>query len=178
MNREEKAQVIEELVEKFNNHSHFYITDASGLTVSEVNEFRKLCFDKGIEFKVFKNTLIKKALNRMESDYQAFEDGGVLKGFSGILFIGENGSIPAKVIKEFRRKKKGEKPILKGASIDTELYIGNDKLESLSALKSKEELIGDIINLLQSPAKNVIAALQSAPSTLAGIVKTLADKEE
>jgi large subunit ribosomal protein L10 len=178
MNREEKAQVIEELVEKFNNHSHFYITDASGLSVSEVNEFRKLCFDKGIEYKVFKNTLIKKALARMESDYQAFDSEGVLKGFSGILFIEENGSSPAKVIKEFRRKKKGEKPRLKGASIHTELYIGDDKLESLSALKSKEELIGDIINLLQSPAKNVIAALQSAPSTLAGIVKTLADKEE
>lgn len=178
MNREEKAQVIEELVEKLNNHSHFYITDASGLTVSEVNEFRKLCFDKGIEFKVFKNTLIKIALDRMEPDYQAFEDQGVLKGFSGILFISENGSIPAKVIKEFRRRKKGEKPILKGASVDTELFIGNDKLEILSTLKSKEELIGDIINLLQSPAKNVIAALQNAPSTLAGIVKTLAEKEE
>jgi large subunit ribosomal protein L10 len=178
MNREEKAQVIEELVEKLSNHTHFYITDASGLTVGEVNEFRKLCFDKGVEYKVFKNTLIKKALERMRSDYLAFEEAGVLKGFSGILFIGENGSIPAKVIKEFRRRKKGEKPYLKGASIDTELFIGDDKLESLSTLKSKNELIGDIIGLLQSPAKNVIAALQSGPATLAGIVKTLAEKEE
>ena len=178
MNREEKAQVIEELVEKFNNHSHFYITDASGLKVSEVNEFRKLCFDKGIEYKVFKNTLIKKALDRMDSDYQAFSEKGVLKGFSGILFIGENGSIPAKVIKEYRRKKRSDKPRLKGASIDTELYIGDEMLDSLSSLKSREELIGEIVSLLQSPARNVIAALQSAPNTIAGIVKTLADKEE
>lgn len=178
MNREEKAQVIEELVDKFNNHPHFYITDASGLKVTEVNEFRKLCYDKGVEFKVFKNTLIKKALERMDSDYQAFSDEGVLKGFSGILFVVEDGSMPAKIIKEYRRKKKGKKPLLKGASIDTELYIGEDKLESLSALKSREELIGEIIALLQSPAKNVIGALQSAPNKLAGIVKTLADKEE
>jgi len=178
MNREEKAQVIEELVEKLNNNSNFYITDASGLTVSEVNEFRKLCFDKGIDYKVFKNTLIKKALDRMESDFKEFEEKDVLKGFSGILFIEGNGNAPAKVIKEFRRRKKSEKPLLKGASIDTELFIGNDLLESLSNLKSKEELVGDIINLLQTPARNVIAALQSAPSTLAGIVKTLAEKKE
>jgi large subunit ribosomal protein L10 len=178
MNREEKAQVIEELVEKFNNNTHFYITDASGLKVSEVNEFRKLCYDKGIEYKVFKNTMIKKALERMKSDYQAFTDEGVLKGFSGILFITEDGSMPAKVIKEYRRKKRGKKPLLKGASIDTELYIGEDKLDSLSTLKSREELIGEIIALLQSPAKNVIGALQSAPHTLAGIVKTLAEKED
>ena len=178
MNREEKAQVIEELVEKLNKNSNFYITDASGLTVSEVNEFRKLCFDKGIDYKVFKNTLIKKALDRMESDFKEFEEKDVLKGFSGILFIEGNGNAPAKVIKEFRRRKKSEKPLLKGASIDTELFIGNDLLESLSNLKSKEELVGDIINLLQTPARNVIAALQSAPSTLAGIVKTLAEKKE
>jgi large subunit ribosomal protein L10 len=178
MNREEKAQVIEELVEKFNNNSNFYITDASGLSVSEVNEFRKLCFNKGIEYKVFKNTMIKKALGRMQTDYQPFVEEGVLRGFSGILFIDGNGSVPAKVIKEFRRKKKGEKPVLKGASIDTELFIGDDKLESLSSLKSREELIGNIVVLLQSPARNVIASLQSAPSKLAGIVKTLADKKE
>jgi large subunit ribosomal protein L10 len=178
MNREEKAQVIEELVDKFNNNSNFYITDASGLSVSEVNEFRKLCFDKGIEYKVFKNTLIKKALDRLSSDYQEFDEKGVLKGFSGILFIEGNGNAPAKVIKEFRRKKKGKKPLLKGASIETELFVGDDKLESLSSLKSREELIGDIITLLQSPAKNVMAALQSAPGKLAGIVKTLSEKEE
>ena len=178
MNREEKAQIIEELVEKLNANSHFYITDASGLTVAEVNEFRKLCFDKGIEYKVFKNTLIRKALDQMKSDYQAFDDNGVLKGFSGILFITENADVPAKVIKEFRRKKKVEKPILKAASIDSDLFIGNDKLEALSSLKSKNDLIGDIITILQSPAKNVISALQSGPNKLAGIIKTLSEKEE
>ncbi len=179
MNREEKAHVIEELVEKFSTNNYFYITDASGLSVAEVNEFRKMCFAKGIEYKVFKNTMIKKALDQVDGDFQAFEDGGVFKGFSGILFIDENGNSPAKVIKEFRKKKKGERPVLKGAYIDSDLFVGNDKLDALSSLKSKEELIGDIIALLQSPAKNVISALQgSSTHKVAGIVKTLSEREE
>lgn len=178
MNREEKAQVIEELVEKFNNNNFFYITDASGLSVAEVNDFRKMCFDKGVEYKVFKNTLIKKALDQVETDYSDFENNNVLKGFSGILFSTENGNLPAKVITEYRKKHKGSTPILKGASIDKDLYIGDDHLKALSALKSKEELIGEIISLLQSPVKNVISALQSGEHTLAGIVQTLSEKED
>jgi len=177
MNREEKAQVIEELVEKFNNNNFFYITDASGLTVAEVNDFRRMCFDKGLEYKVFKNTLIKKALDQVDTDYSDFENNNVLKGFSGILFSPETGNLPAKVITEYRKKTKSEVPILKGASIDKELYIGNEHLSDLSKLKSKQELIGEIISLLQSPAKNVISALQSGEHTLAGIVKTLSEKE-
>ena len=177
MNREEKAQVIEELVERFNSNNFFYITDASGLTVAEVNVFRKMCFDKGVEYKVFKNTLIKKALDQVETDYRGFEEGNVLKGFSGILFSQENGNLPAKVITEYRKKYKGEIPRLKGASIDHELYIGNEQLAALSNLKSKNELIGEIISLLQSPVKNVISALQSGEHKLAGIVKTLSEKE-
>ena len=178
MNREEKAQVIEELVERFNENNFFYITDASGLTVAEVNDFRKMCFKKGVEYKVFKNTLIKKALDQVETDYSDFESGNVLRGFSGILFSKENSNMPAKVITEYRKKFKGEIPILKGASIDRELYIGNDQLSALSMLKSKEEIISEIIALLQSPAKNVISALQSGEYQLAGIVKTLSEKED
>jgi len=178
MNRVEKAQVIEELVEKFNSNNFFYITDASGLTVAKVNDFRKMCFEKGIEYKVFKNTLIKKALDQVETDYSDFESGNVLKGFSGILFSKEKSNMPAKVITEYRKRYKGEIPILKGASIDRELYIGNDQLMALSKLKSKEELIGEIITLLQSPAKNVISALQSGEHQLAGIIKTLSEKED
>ena len=176
MNREEKAQVIEELVERFNSNNFFYITDASGLTVAEVNDFRRMCFEKGVKYKVFKNTLIKKALDQLETDYSEFEES-VLKGFSGILFTTESSSLPAKIITEYRKKYKGEIPILKGASIDRELYIGNDQLTELSRLKSKNELIGEIITLLQSPAKNVISALQSGEHKLAGIVKTLSEKE-
>lgn len=178
MNREEKTLIIEELVERFNNNNFFYITDASGLTVAEVNNFRKMCFEKGIEYKVFKNTLIKKALDQVETDYSDFEKNNVLKGFSGILFSAENGNLPAKVITEYRKKHKGEIPIFKGASIDRELYIGNDQLKALSTLKSKNELIGEVISLLQSPAKNVISALQSGEHQLAGIVKTLSEKED
>lgn len=177
MTREEKAQVIEELVERFNNYNFFYITDASGLTVAEVNNFRKMCFDKGVEYKVFKNTLIKKALDKIDADYSEFVEKGVLKGFSGIMFSVDNGNLPAKIITEYRKKQKGEVPVLKGASIDRELYIGNELLTDLSNLKSKNELIGEIIALLQSPAKNVISALQSGGAKLAGIVKTLSEKE-
>ena len=178
MNREEKAQVIEELVERFNNHNFFYITDASGLSVAEVNDFRRMCFEKGVEYKVFKNTLIKKALDQVETDYSDFESNNVLKGFSGILFSTENGNLPAKVITEYRKKFKGTIPILKGASIDNELYFGDEQLATLSKLKSKNELIGEIITLLQSPAKNVISALQSGEQKLAGVVKTLSEKED
>ena len=178
MNREEKAQVIEELVEKFNKYNFFYVTDASGLTVSEVNDFRHICFDKGVVYKVFKNTLIKKALDQVETDYSGFDDGNVLKGFSGILFSEDTGNLPAKVLTEYRQKTKSKKPILKGASIDSDLYIGDDQLVALSTLKSKDELIGEIIGLLQSPAQRVISALQSGENNLASIVKALSEKKD
>jgi len=178
MNKEDKAVIIEALVEKFNKNNYFYITDASGLTVAEVNNFRRLCFEKGVEYSVFKNTLIKKALERIDNsaDYTQFDDA-VLKGFSGIIFSEESGNLPAKILKDFR-KKGNEKPILKGASVDASLFIGDDQLEALSKLKSKAELIGEIIGLLQSPAKNVISSLQSGSNILAGLVKTLSEREE
>lgn len=174
MTREEKAQVLEELSVKLSEKPNFYVTDASGLTVAEINDFRRLCFEKGVEYKVYKNTLIKKALEKLDADYTEFF--GVLKGFSGIIFTDEDGANkPAKVLKEFR--KGGQKPVLKAASIESEFYFGDENIKMLSELKSKNELIGDIIGLLQSPAKNVVSALQSGKSTLAGLVKTLSERE-
>lgn len=176
MTREEKDTLIDELSEKLSNTTYFYITDTGGLTVAKVNSFRRLCFEKGIEYKVYKNTIIKKALEKLDTDYTSFNDE-VLTGFTGILFSPEVGNLPAKLIKDFRKKDKANtKPILKGASIDSGLFIGDQHLDVLSELKSKNELIGDIIGILQSPAKNVISALESGKHKLAGIVKTLSDR--
>jgi large subunit ribosomal protein L10 len=174
MNREEKAQLIDELADKFKNNSFFYVTDASGLSVAQINNFRAICFKNGVEYKVYKNTVIEKALEKQEANFE--ELYGVLKGFSGILFHPESGKLPAKVLKDFRGPK-GERPVLKGASIDSGIFIGDENLDTLSKLKSKEELIGEIVGLLQSPAKNVISALQSGGNKLAGIIKTLSEKE-
>ena len=174
MTKEEKAVIIEELKGKFNAHDFFYVTDASGMTVEQVNAFRKLCFSKGIEYRVVKNSLIKKALEQVEGDFSGF-NGGVLKGFSGILFTQESGKAPAQLLKEFYQKGI-DKPVLKGASIAKSLFIGKESLDELSRIKSKNELIGEIIGLLQSPAKNVISALKSGEHTLAGLVKTLQDR--
>jgi large subunit ribosomal protein L10 len=177
MTKQEKTQIISDLADRFKENNYFYFADASGLTVAEINDFRRLCFEKGVEYNVYKNTLIKKALDSLETDYSSF-DNTVLKGFTGIIFSKESGNVPAKVIKEFRKKSTGDRPIFKGASIDTDLFIGDDQLDALSKLKSKFELIGDVIMLLQSPAKNVISSLQSGQNKLAGIMKTLSEREE
>lgn len=177
MTKEEKGQVIEELKAKFQANDFFYITDAAGMTVAQVNAFRKACFEKGLEYRVVKNTLIKKALQVIDCDYTPF-DASVLKGFSGVIFSKENGKLPAVMLKEFHKQQKTKKPELKGASIDKGLYIGAESLEQLVKLKSKQEMIGEVIGLLQSPAKNVVSALQSAPNKLAGIVKTLQERGE
>lgn len=174
MNREEKAQVIEELAQKFSENEHFYFTDTSGLTVEEVNNLRGLCFEKNIELKVAKNTLIKFALEKSDRSFDGVE--GVLKGTTALMFT-EVANLPAKIIKEFRKKVE-DKPGLKAAYIDSDVMIGEDNLDSLSALKSKEELIGDVISLLQSPAKNVISALQgSGGQKLSGLLKSLSERE-
>lgn len=175
MTREEKVNIISEITDKLNANKNFYITDASGLTVAEVNAFRRTCFEGGVEYRVYKNTLIKKALESLEHDYSELE--GVLKGFSGIIFSEEAANTPAKVIKDFRKKQASGKPLLKGAAVDSDVYIGEEHLSMLSELKSKDELIGEIIGLLQSPAKNVISALQSGGNTIAGLVKTLSERE-
>ncbi|SKC78575.1 50S ribosomal protein L10 [Ohtaekwangia koreensis] len=174
MTREEKAQIIEELSEKFANNAHFYITDAGGFTVAQINSFRRMCFKSGIEYKVYKNTLIRKALERQEgNDYSPLFTA--LEGFSGVLFSKEAGNLPAKVIREFRTKLDG-KPVLKAASINSDLFIGDENLIMLSELKSKNELIGDVIAMLQAPAQNLISALQSGKNTVAGLVKALEER--
>ncbi|RTQ53227.1 50S ribosomal protein L10 [Hymenobacter gummosus] len=181
MTKEEKYALVDELAGKFGEYSFFYLTDASGMTVAKINEFRRLCFNRGMEYKVYKNSLIRKALDRLSGDTSAMD--AALKGQSGILFSQESGSAPAKLLKDFYKSQNygrgvEPKPVLKGAYLDSDVYVGADQLETLSTIKGKQELIGDIIGLLQSPAKNVISALSSGGNKLAGILKTLSEKEE
>lgn len=177
MTRQEKAEIIDELSQKFASTPYFYITSAAGMSVSEVNDLRRLCFEKGVEYRVVKNTLIKKSLETLEADYSPF-DAEVLKGFSGIMFHSESGKAVAQLIKEFRKKAGNNKLIFKGASLDSALFVGENQLDTLVNIKSKEEMIGEVIGLLQSPAKNVLSALQSGGNKIAGILKTLSDKEQ
>jgi large subunit ribosomal protein L10 len=159
MTREEKEKIIEGLSQKFSENAHFYVTDASGFTVEQINNFRRQCFKSGIEYKVYKNTLIQKALERQEGvDYSPVFK--VLSGFSGVMFSKEVGNAPAKVLREYRKKMDG-RPLLKAASIKSELYIGDENLNTLADMKSKNELIGEIISMLQAPARNIISALQN-----------------
>lgn len=173
MTRAEKAELIEELKGQFENADFFYVTDSSSLTVEQTNNLRKLCFQKGVKLQVVKNTLIKKALESFpeEKGYAALYES--LAGPTALMFT-ETSNAPAKLIKEFRGD--DEKPALKAAYIDTDVYVGDDQLSTLAALKSKEELVAEIVALLQSPAKNVISALKSGGSTIAGLVKTLEER--
>lgn len=171
MTRDEKAQIIDELSVKFSQHTHFYVTDASGLTVEQINAFRRMCFNAGVEYRVYKNTMIRKALEK-NGNKNVVEIAKTLHGFSGVIFSKEAGSAPAKVIKDYRKKVEG-KPGFKAASIDSDLFVGEENLNLLSELKSKNELIGEVISLLQSPAKNVLSALLSGKQTVAGLVKAL-----
>ena len=173
MNREEKSQYIEDLSAKLAESGVFYLADTAELTVEKVNLLRRKCFASNVELKVVKNSLLKLALERIE-DKDFSELYGVLSGGTSIMFA-EVGNAPAKLIKDFRKKE--DKPILKAAYIEESIYVGDDQLDTLVAIKSKEELIGDIIGLLQSPAKNVISALKSGGSTIAGLLKTLSEKE-
>ena len=171
MNKVEKNQLIEVLDGMLTENKNFYLADISGLTAEENSSLRRLCFKREVSLQVVKNTLLKKALEKNATDFSELYD--VLVGNTSIM-IAEAGNAPAKVIKEFR--KKNAKPILKAAHIDESLYIGDENLALLADIKSKEELIGDIITLLQSPAKNVISALQSGGNKLSGIVKALEEK--
>ena len=180
MIRTEKQALIEELSERFAQYSYFYIVDSSGMSVAAINNFRRLCFSQGMPFKVYKNTLIRQAMDRLPGDSSAMD--AALKGQSGILFSQESGAAPAKLLKQYHRTlilKKGQvaKPMLKGAYLDSDLYIGAENLDTLTTIKGKTELLGELIGLLQSPAKNVISALQSGGNKLAGILKTLSEKE-
>lgn len=175
MTRKEKAVLISELKEKFESNQTFYVMDGQGMSVAETNAFRRLCFKKGVDYKVYKNSLVNKALEQAEGEYPDMNE--VLRGFSGIMFSGEIGNLPAKIIQEYRKKNGAKTPILKAASIEREIYVGDENLKALSEIKSKNELIADVIALLQSPAKNVISALQSGGNTISGLVKTLSERE-
>ena len=171
MTREEKNKFIEDLDVLLNEHKHFYLADISGLTAEESSDLRRLCFKRDVTLKVVKNTLLKKAMERNDSNFEEFYQ--TLSGNTSIMFT-EIGNSPAKIIKDFR--KKHNKPILKAAIIEDCFYLGDENLDSLVELKSKEELIAEIIILLQSPAKNVISSLQSGGNKLSGIVTALKEK--
>ena len=171
MTREEKSQVIVDLTAQISDSSVIYVADISGLNAEATSNLRRACFKADVQLAFVKNTLLVKAMERAEKDFGELPTA--LKGNSSIL-LSETGNAPAKIIKEFR--KKSDKPVLKGAYIEEAVYLGDDQLETLVNIKSKEELIGDIIGLLQSPAKNVVSALQSGGQTLSGIVKTLSER--
>jgi large subunit ribosomal protein L10 len=175
MTKAEKTATIEELKEKLNTVEYLYITDSSTLSVAQINKFRRMCFEGGIEMRVVKNTLIKKAMESISEEKNYAELHEALKGPTALLFT-ETANAPAKLLKEFR--KENGRPLLKAAYIDTAVFLGDDQLEALVSLKSKEDLVGEIIGLLQSPAKNVIGALQSGGQKLMGILKTLEERSE
>lgn len=173
MTREEKSQVIDELTTQLKENDIIYLADISGLDAATTSDLRRACFKSDIKVRVVKNTLLEKAMESTETDYG--ELPGVLKGNTSIM-VANTGNAPAKVIKNFR--KKNDKPLLKGAYVEEAIYVGDEYLEKLANLKSKEEVIGDIVGALQSPAKNVVSALQSGGGKIAGLVKTLSEKED
>lgn len=173
MNKQEKEAIVNELAEKFRNYKFVYITDTADLTAASDNNLRRSLHKHGIKLQVAKNKLIRKAMELSGNNYG--ELPSILKGSSSLMFS-DDAKLPAVAIKEFR--KSSEKPVLKGAYIDSDIFIGDKELDALTKLKSKNELIGEVIGLLQSPATNVISALQSGGNKLAGIVKTLQERGE
>lgn len=174
MTKEQKNEVIELLKEKFNQYNTFYLADTETLSVQQIGALRRACFDKEVEMKVAKNTLIKKALESIDNEkYSGVYDS--LHNVTALMFS-NTGKNPAVIISKFRDAK-GEKPVLKAAFIDGSVYIGDDQLATLKTLKGKEELIGEVIGLLQSPAKNVISGL-NAGGKLASLVKALEDRAQ
>jgi large subunit ribosomal protein L10 len=171
MTREEKSQVIEVLTTQLTEGNIIYLADISGLNALDTFNLRKACFKANVKLAVVKNTLLEKAMEKSDKDFGDLPN--ILKGNTSLM-LSETGNAPAKVIKEFR--KKSDKPLLKGAYVEEAIYVGDDQLDTLVNIKSKEELIGDVISLLQSPAKNVISALQSGGNKLSGIIKTLSEK--
>ncbi|MCT4637515.1 MAG: 50S ribosomal protein L10 [Bacteroidales bacterium] len=172
MRKEEKQQIVDSIAQQIRENNHFYLTDISGMDAEGTSLLRRKCFEKDVELVVVKNTLLKRALEQVEGDYSELYD--VLKGSTSVMFT-ETGNVPAKLIKDFRTK--NDKPILKGAYVEESVYTGDDQIEALATIKSKEELLGDIISLLQSPVKNVMSALQSGGNTITGVLKTLSEKE-
>ncbi|MHA6281222.1 50S ribosomal protein L10 [Salinimicrobium sp. CAU 1759] len=172
MTREEKSRVIEDLTAQLADNTTIYLADISGLNALNTSNLRRACFKANVKLAVVKNTLLAKAMESSDKDFGDLPS--TLKGNTSIMFS-DTGNAPAKVIKEFR--KKSDRPLLKGAFIEEAIFIGDDKLDTLVSIKSKEEVIGDIVGLLQSPAKNVISALKSGGGKIAGILKTLSEKE-
>ena len=175
MTKEQKNEVIEALKKKFSQYSNFYVTNTEALTVSQIGKLRRICFDKNVEMKVAKNTLIKKALESINADRfsNVFDS---LHGVTALMFS-ENAKEPALILSDFRRDTKAELPALKAAFIDGDVFAGDNQLKALTTLKSKHDLIGEIIGLLQSPAKNVMSAL-NAGGKLASIVKALEERAQ
>ena len=172
MRREEKDVIIENLAQRLNETKHFYLTDISELNAEETSNLRRKCFEKEISLLVVKNTLLRKAMEKSDGDFNDLYD--VLKDSTSIMFC-ETGNLPAKLIREFRKTL--ERPILKAAFVEESIYVGDNQLEALSKIKSKTELLGDLLALLQSPATNLVSALASSGSKLAGALTTLSEKE-
>lgn len=168
MKKTEKIKVIDNLVDILGEYDHFYITDTQGLNAGQTSALRRKCFENDVKMVVVKNTLFKLAVEKRELNVEELEEA--FKGTSAVLFT-NTGNAPAKLIKDFR--KKGELPLLKGAYVEESIYVGDDQLNTLANIKSKEELIGDIVALLESPIKNVVSSLQSSGSTIHGILETL-----
>jgi len=172
MRKEDKSTLINDIVSSINEYSHFYVTEAGGLNAEVSSNLRRECFKQEVKMVMVKNTILRKALEQIEGDFEDIY--GTLKGTTAVLFS-NTGNVPAKLIKEFA--KTNEKPTLKGAFVEESIYVGADQLDTLCSIKSKEELLGDVIGLLQSPMKNVVSALQSGGSTIHGLLQTLAEKE-
>jgi large subunit ribosomal protein L10 len=172
MRREEKDVIIEGLAQRLNDTKHFYLTDISELNAEETSNLRRKCFEREISLLVVKNTLLQQAMEKSDGDFNDLYD--VLKDSTSIMFC-ETGNLPAKLIREFRKTL--ERPILKAAFVEESIYVGDNQLETLSKIKSKTELLGDLLALLQSPATNLVSALASSGSKLAGALTTLSEKE-
>ena len=171
MRREEKNAIIDSLTERIKKYSHFYLTDTAHLNAADTSDLRRKCFENDIKLVVVKNTLLKRALEMSERDFEELYP--VLKGTTSVMFA-QSGNGPAKLIKEFR--KQHDKPVLKGAYVQESVFIGDQMLDTLISVKTKQELIGDIILLLQSPAMNVVSALQSGGNKIHGVLETLSKR--
>lgn len=173
MKKEDKSIVISELQSTLAAYPHLYLTDIGGLNAAQTSELRKSCYKENIKLVVVKNTLLQKAMEASDVDYSQLFDS--LKGETSLMLC-ETGNAPAKLIKNFSKDNPLKKPVLKAAYVEESFYIGDSHLEELVSIKSKNELIGDVIALLQSPAKNVVSALQSGGNTIHGVLKTLAER--
>ena len=172
MRLEEKNVIIDSLKEQISKYNHFYLADISELNAMDTSALRRMCFEREVELVVVKNTLLRKAFEKFEGVYD--ELFPILNNSTSVMFC-NNSNTPAKLIKDFR--KNNNKPLLKGAYVEESIYLGDDKLDLLLKLKSKEELIADVVLLLRSPVSNLLSALQSGGNKLAGVVKALAEKE-